>query len=97
MDGDNLLFRDTDNVEHTLTSTTSVNSIGSSTDNGVVRFDTTDGKIVQDTSTILISDGGQVTTTSAQGYSFTSSTTSGVSSSGETLWNWSVQEPPLSP
>lgn len=81
VDGDDLLFRDTDNVEHTLTSTTSVNSIGSSTDNGVVRFDTTDGKIVQDTS-ILISDGGQVTTTSAQGYSFTSSTTSGVSSSG---------------
>jgi hypothetical protein len=82
VDGDDLLFRDTDNVEHTLTSTTSVNSVGSSTANGVVRFDTTDGKIVQDTSTILISDGGQVTTSSAQGYSFTSSTTSGLSSSG---------------
>lgn len=85
VDGDDLLFRDTDNVEHTLTSTTSVNSIGSSTDNGVVRFDTADGKIVQDSSSILISDGGQVTTTSAQGYSFTSSTTSGMSSSGANI------------
>jgi hypothetical protein len=82
VDGDDLFFRDTDNVEHTLTSTTSVASIGSSTDNGVVRFDTTDGKVVQDTSTIIISDAGQVTTTGSQGYAFTSSATSGMVSSG---------------
>ena len=82
IDGDDLLFRDTDNVEHTLTSTTSVSSIGSSTNNAVVRFDTTDGKVVQDTSTILVSDGGQVSTVGSQGYAFTSSATSGMVSSG---------------
>jgi hypothetical protein len=82
VDGDNLLFRDTSNVEHTLTSTTSVMNTASSTDNGVVRFDTTDGKVVQDTSTVLISDGGEVRVVGAEGYSFTSSTTSGVNSGG---------------
>lgn len=79
--GTSLLFRDTDNLEHTLTSTTSVSTVASSTDNGVVRFDTTDGKIVQDSTGIFISDSGQVTTVGAEGYSFTSSGTSGVSSS----------------
>lgn len=78
----NLVFRDTANVAHTLTSTTSVSTVATSTDNAVVRFDTTDGKVVQ-SSGVLILDSGEV---SAE-YSFTSSPTSGLVSGGANTIN----------
>ncbi len=79
---DNLLFRDTSNTEHTLTSTSAVLREASSTDTGVVRFDTTDGKVIQDTSTIIIPDTGEVRVVGSEGYSFTSSATSGLVAGG---------------
>ena len=83
VNGDDLIFRDTGNTTHTLTaSATVIITVGSSTDNGVVRFDTTGGNVVQDTSTVLISDTGEVTVVGAEGYSFTSSATSGLFSAG---------------
>ena len=80
VDGTSLLFRDTANIAHDLTATANVASVGSSTDTAVVRFDSTTGKVVQDTSAILVSDAGQVAST--LGYTFVSSATSGLTSGG---------------
>lgn len=82
VDGNSLLFRDTSNTVHDLTATTNVATISTSTDNAAVRFDTTSGTVVQDTANILISDTNQMTCVGAQGYAFTSSTTSGLTSGG---------------
>lgn len=80
--GNDLVFRDTSNVTHTLTATSLVASIASSTNDAVVRYDGTGGKVVQDSVNLLLSDSGQITVVGAEGYAFTSSVTSGLESGG---------------
>ena len=79
VDGNSFVFHDTSNVTHDLTSDSIIGSVNSSTDNGVVRFNISSNQ-VQDTSTILITDVGEVLTVG--GFRFTNSVTSGLRANG---------------
>ena len=84
IDGDDILFRDTDNLEHTLTSSTSIPSIASSTDNAMVVFDGVTGKAVQDV-IITISDTGKIEVQNDFGYAFSSTLASGLYATSNSL------------
>jgi hypothetical protein len=84
IDGDTILFRDTDNLEHTLTSATSIPSIASSTDNGIVVFNGVTGKVVQD-NIVTISDTGKIEVQNDYGFSFSSTTNSGLYATSNSL------------
>lgn len=81
VDGVDLKWRDATNTEVTITNPSAIGSIVSSTDNAIVRFSGTGGVTVKN-STAFISDTAQITVVAAEGYRFSSSTTSGMFSSG---------------